>query len=1257
MNRKISPLRFAMVLIMAVYSFGAYFLSPIQVHAANVVQNPGFETAGGSASDAANWTEGSLHARASDKFNTGAWSLKSTFRGAGTDTRQTVSISTSTTYTYSGYIWRTNTVGGACMDMNDIVGELTLCSSTVGSWQFKSGTWGSGSNTSVTLRLITDASPTGDIWFDDISLDSGTGPTNTPTNTTAPTNTPTDTPIGPTNTPTNTPVGPTNTPTNTPVSSGNVIQNSGFETAGGGGAADAANWTEWTNQVRASDKFNTGAWSLKSTVTTNGATSQGVSVVASTAYTFSGYAWKTNTVGNACIDMADLVGEVQRCTTTAGSWVFLTGAWNSGATTSLTVRAYVDGNPTGAIWFDDITLTGPGGPTNTPTNTPTRTNTPTPGPSPTSGGAPNGTPRVIIPQFATKDIVVASWVVTDPPYNADNTGVNDATSAIQSAIQAAENAGGGVVWMPAGKYKVTGSIHIYNHVTLRGDWRDPDVGSGSYGTVIMASPATGADSNPGLFRIWGSAGVKGLTVFYPNQTMPTPLQYPYTFEILGRYLGEDGYIAGSVQDVTLLNSYKGISAGKDNTHELHALRNVKGTPLALGIYLQDTADVGKVERIKFDGTYWANLDASVSGTKPTLSAINTWTRANGIGLQIGGVEWDQLTQIYLSDYKTGVTFVAGRRINTTAMFYDLTVLNSNVAFNAAFLDGRIATVISNCTLKANQGSNPIALKVVDNGGTSLLFNTCTIGGGASKAVEVTGNTMVNFQNTTFDSWTGTYGITTSAGSFVAEGCNFAGVSGTTKGINLQTGTSSSVVLQSSYPAGQSANLMFNNGAAIADPTTTGNFRRQDTGYSFATHGQGAYPWRSTIPHPANNNLYNVRAAPYNAVADGVTDATTPIQNALNDAGAAGGGTVFVPAGIYKINTHLTVPAGVELRGAEDVPHRVERNTQNGGPAMGTIFYAVENKGVANPDTATPFIMLNGNNAGVRGFSVHYPSQNTSLPLATYPWTIRGSGTNVYAYDLSFTNAYKGIDFATNPTNGHYINQVTGLALKEGIRVGNASEGWMEDNLFNINAWARAYGLPGILTELPCCNTTMWTVADAFTKVNLQAFIVGNGASNEHVLSNFVYGAWGGHTFEGSAQAVAFNIAADGSLDEIRVTGTGAGGVKIINSEGCGNCGGAGAGVALKVTGGTARVWNLSTMETYAQAVNVSTGTVVLQGAAFHHSLSTIGGGNVSFNGVLFRDSGTDVTINGGTVNLWGNIGGGGFNWTGTPASASNNIPR
>src|SRR5512141_2224917 len=58
----------------------------------NLVLNPGFETAGTSAADAANWTEGANHTRASDKFHSGGWAIHSTYRGTGTDTRTTAPI-------------------------------------------------------------------------------------------------------------------------------------------------------------------------------------------------------------------------------------------------------------------------------------------------------------------------------------------------------------------------------------------------------------------------------------------------------------------------------------------------------------------------------------------------------------------------------------------------------------------------------------------------------------------------------------------------------------------------------------------------------------------------------------------------------------------------------------------------------------------------------------------------------------------------------------------------------------------------------------------------------------------------------------------------------------------------------------------------------------------------------------------------------------------------------------------------------------
>src|SRR5436190_12589855 len=70
---------------------------------------------------------------------------------------------------------------------------------------------------------------------------------------------------------------------------------------------------------------------------------------------------------------------------------------------------------------------------------------------------------------------------------------------------------------------------------------------------------------------------------------------------------------------------------------------------------------------------------------------------------------------------------------------------------------------------------------------------------------------------------------------------------------------------------------------------------------------------------AASDIYNVRA--YGAVGNGSTDDTTAIQAALNAAGAAGGGIVFLPRGTYKITTPALATAClglydyVTLRGA------------------------------------------------------------------------------------------------------------------------------------------------------------------------------------------------------------------------------------------------------------------------------------------------------------------------------------------------------
>ncbi|HWD18514.1 MAG TPA: DNRLRE domain-containing protein [Verrucomicrobiae bacterium] len=88
-------------------------------------------------------------------------------------------------------------------------------------------------------------------------------------------------------------------------------------------------------------------------------------------------------------------------------------------------------------------------------------------------------------------------------------------------------------------------------------------------------------------------------------------------------------------------------------------------------------------------------------------------------------------------------------------------------------------------------------------------------------------------------------------------------------------------------------------------------------FSYAGYHAGEAP----IPN-RTGTTYDVSKAPYNADKTGAQDATTAIQNAINSAQAAGGGIVFLPAGVYAVkppgtaNYALRITAGnVVLRGA------------------------------------------------------------------------------------------------------------------------------------------------------------------------------------------------------------------------------------------------------------------------------------------------------------------------------------------------------
>ena len=104
----------------------------------------------------------------------------------------------------------------------------------------------------------------------------------------------------------------------------------------------------------------------------------------------------------------------------------------------------------------------------------------------TVGAAAIGDPNYRIK--ADADFTVGSFVyeynILD--WGGDNTGGRDNTDVLQSIINKLGNLGGGTVYLPSGKYKITGNITLRKGVTIRGDWQKPEKGQPIGGTILMA---------------------------------------------------------------------------------------------------------------------------------------------------------------------------------------------------------------------------------------------------------------------------------------------------------------------------------------------------------------------------------------------------------------------------------------------------------------------------------------------------------------------------------------------------------------------------------------------------------------------------------------------------------------------------------------------------------------------------------------------------------------------------------------------------
>lgn len=199
------------------------------------------------------------------------------------------------------------------------------------------------------------------------------------------------------------------------------------------------------------------------------------------------------------------------------------------------------------------------------------------------------------------------------------------------------------------------------------------------------------------------------------------------------------------------------------------------------------------------------------------------------------------------------------------------------------------------------------------------------------------------------------------------------------------------------------------------------------------------------------DLYNT--SDYGVDKTGREDTSPAIQQALNDARDNGGGVVYLPAGIYRLEQPLTVYQNTQLRGCGNA---VQKDLTNN--SQGTLILAYYGADQSTSDTSTSLITLSGENSGIAGLRIIYPDLDLSKQLYNkntlpkYSYTIRGLNDGVYAENLYLTGSYNGIDFSNN-CNNYVIKRVLGVFYNIGFACGG-NNGTLDTLLSNGIALTR-----------------------------------------------------------------------------------------------------------------------------------------------------------------------------------------------------------
>eukprot|EP01060_Flectonema_neradi_P007040 TRINITY_DN14865_c0_g1_i1.p1 TRINITY_DN14865_c0_g1~~TRINITY_DN14865_c0_g1_i1.p1 ORF type:complete len:457 (+),score=84.38 TRINITY_DN14865_c0_g1_i1:92-1462(+) len=352
----------------------------------------------------------------------------------------------------------------------------------------------------------------------------------------------------------------------------------------------------------------------------------------------------------------------------------------------------------------------------------------------------------------------------------DGEGI-DNTKAFQDAINAAEAKHGMKVYVPPGCYMFSGELTLLPGVELQGSYgyapshdmrQKSPYQQPTDGTVLLPTAGRGNSSQPAFITMQLDSVLRGVVIYYPQQEkVNTPVPYPFSV-----FMAQANTM---VQDVELLNSFNGISAVEAHRH---TISRVQGAPINIGINVDSTYDIGRLEDVHFNPWF--------STAHPFINYQLTFGRA----FVLGRSDWEYVFNTFAFGYAVGYHFV---ETPTGTMNGNFLGLGADLAINASILvdasqpagllitNGEFTAFSNSQWINTTQSSTQVVVGPHNKGPVTLVNSA--FWGPCSQIALLQGTSTTTFTGCQFVQWDekerdGRAAINVESGAVVVQGSTF-----------------------------------------------------------------------------------------------------------------------------------------------------------------------------------------------------------------------------------------------------------------------------------------------------------------------------------------------------------------------------------------------------------------------------------------------------------------------------------------------------